>query len=591
MADHPANSIRESDVGDPRADDEKALQELRSILLSAEHGELVALRQRLDDLQMRARDMGAAIAEAIRLRREQGGGPDLREALGPSVEDVLRESVRKNPDILASALFPIMGPAIRRSIFESIRQMVESFNESLEKSFSIQGIKWRIEAIRTGRPFAEVVLLRSLVYRVEQVFLIHKKTSLLLLHEVAPYVSTQDPEMVSGMLSAIQDFVRDSFSTPQAETLDSLQVGDLQVWVEQGPGAILAAVIRGHAPQDLRVTLREKMEALHARFSQELDDFEGDAAPFEAFRSELIECLAARYRTEKRSKARPFAAILGLAIVAVLLVWALFSFSENRKWGRFVGELQQQPGIVVTSFSKEGGRYRISGLRDPLSEEPAALLTAQGLDPGRAEFHWGAYYALDDSLVERRASTILEPPAGVTLSVERGTLRAVGKCSPEWASKLRESIALIPGVQSLDESRLDDGGSLASLKAALESATVLFDVGEVAISGEQRVALDQVRARLQTLVEKAATQSQEVAVEIVGHADTTGEEDVNQVLSERRAQRVARELAAAGIPAVTISARGVGTSEPVRSENTEEDRKYNRSATFRVSFSRKSSTR
>jgi outer membrane protein OmpA-like peptidoglycan-associated protein len=588
MADPSANSLRDSAAAGPRADDEKALQELRSILLSAEQEELVALRQRLDDLQMRARDMGAAIAEAIRLRREQGGEADLREALGPSVEDVLRESVRRNPDILASALFPIMGPAIRRSIFESLRQMIESFNESLEKSFSIQGIKWRIEAIRTGRPFAEVVLLRSLVFRVEQVFLIHKKTSLLLLHEVAPYVSTQDPEMVSGMLSAIQDFVRDSFSTPQAETLNSLQVGDLQVWVEQGPGAILAAVIRGHAPQELRVTLSEKMEALHARFGQKLEDFEGDAAPFEAFRSDLADCLAARYQTEKRSKARPYAVVLGGALVVLLCVWGLSSFLGNRKWERFVGGLRQQPGIVVTSFSRQGGRYRISGLRDPLSAEPAALLTAEGLDAGQADFHWRAYYALDDLLVERRAAKILQPPVGVALTVERGTLHAAGKCSSEWAGKMREMVSLIPGIRSVDESRLDDGGSLASLKAALESTRIFFDVGQALISDEQRPAIDQVRERLQALVAKARSQSQDLSIEVVGHADSTGEEDINQALSERRAQRVAHELTVVAIPAGALRARGVGTSDPVRSEDTEEGRRYNRSVTFRVSVSRKS---
>jgi len=409
--------------------------------------------------------------------------------------------------------------------------------------------------------------------------------------EVAPYVSTQDPEMVSGMLSAIQDFVRDSFNAPQAETLDSLQVGDLQVWVEQGPGAILAAVIRGHAPQDLRITLREKVESLHARFSQKLEDFEGDAALLEAFSNDLIDCLAVRYQTEKRSNARPFAAILGVGLVALLSVWLLFSFLENRKWDRFVGGLRQQPGILVTSFSKEGGRYQIAGLRDPLSKEPAALLSAEGLDAGRADFRWGAYYALDDSLVERRAAVILQPPAGVTLAVERGTLRAAGKCSSEWAGKMRELTPLIPGVRSLDESRLDDGGSLGSLKAALESATVLFDVGQALISDQQRAALDQVRARLQALVAKAGSQLQDLSVEVVGHADSTGEEDVNQALSERRAQRVAHELTVVDIPPGVISARGAGTSQPVRSENTEEDREYNRSVTFQVSFSRKLGSR
>ena len=66
-------------------------------------------------------------------------------------------------------------------------------------------------AWRTGKSFAEVVLLNTLVYRVEQVFLIHAQTGLLLQHVVADAVTAQDADMVSGMLTAIRDFARDSF--------------------------------------------------------------------------------------------------------------------------------------------------------------------------------------------------------------------------------------------------------------------------------------------------------------------------------------------------------------------------------------------
>ncbi len=81
----------------------------------------------------------------------------------------------------------------------------------------------------TDWPFAEVVLLHSLVFRVEQVFRIHKNTGLLLQHGVAPTVAAQAPDMISGMLSAIQEFVRDFFQASQRGTLQTLQVGDLQV--------------------------------------------------------------------------------------------------------------------------------------------------------------------------------------------------------------------------------------------------------------------------------------------------------------------------------------------------------------------------
>ncbi|NJM53355.1 MAG: hypothetical protein HC846_08145 [Blastocatellia bacterium] len=54
--------------------------------------------------------------------------------------------------------------------------MVQSLNQSLEHSISPKGLRWRIEAWQTGKSFAEVVMLNSLIYRVEEVFLIHRET-------------------------------------------------------------------------------------------------------------------------------------------------------------------------------------------------------------------------------------------------------------------------------------------------------------------------------------------------------------------------------------------------------------------------------
>jgi OOP family OmpA-OmpF porin len=255
----------------------------------------------------------------------------------------------------------------------------------LESTFSIRGLQWRFEAIRIGRPYAEVALLRSLVYRVEQVFLIHLKTSLVLQHVVDPAVVTQDADMVSSMLSAIRDFVRDSFSTQQGDSLDSLQMGQLQVWIEQGPQAIIAAVILGQAPQELRLSLKEKLEEAHRRFSRELEEFDGNPAPFEAFRPELAACLTASYRRDKPAKSRPYLAVCAIVFAVLLAGWYGYTAIQNHKWALFVENLRQQPGIVVTSFQRARGRYRIQGLRDPLAVDPEALLDQRKLNPRLAE--------------------------------------------------------------------------------------------------------------------------------------------------------------------------------------------------------------
>src|ERR1700675_70568 len=307
-------------------EDEQALEELRHLIVAPEQEGLQEIRERLDSVERRAEDVSSVVAEAIQMRREQGDDRALAEALAPTIQETLRESVRRDPHVLADALFPVMGPAIRKSIAETLRGMLEFFNEALEHSLSWRGIQWRTEAFRTGKPFAEIVLMHSLLYRVEQVFLIHRETGLVLNHVVAPYVATQDPDMVAGMLSAIQQFARDSFHSAGEETLGSMNFEELEIWIEVSPDAVLAAVIRGHAPANYRLAMKEALENIQQNFSNSLANFKGETGPFRSAGERLQQLLEARFREKQDVKRKPRAALAAAAIVlAIVLGWVGYS--------------------------------------------------------------------------------------------------------------------------------------------------------------------------------------------------------------------------------------------------------------------------
>lgn len=63
---------------------------------------------------------------------------------------------------------------------------------------------------------------------------------------------------------------------------------------------------------------------------------------------------------------------------------------------------------------------------------------------------------------------------------------------------------------------------------------------------------------------------------VVGHTDSTGSEDYNQTLSERRANSVATYLAQQGISPSRMQISGMGESQPVASNATEAGRQQNR---------------
>lgn len=72
----------------------------------------------------------------------------------------------------------------------------------------------------------------------------------------------------------------------------------------------------------------------------------------------------------------------------------------------------------------------------------------------------------------------------------------------------------------------------------------------------------------------------DVSIEIVGHTDNIGGENFNQTLSENRALAVMMALIEKGIDAGRLYYRGMGLSQPIASNNTEEGREKNRRVEF-----------
>ncbi|WP_326541339.1 OmpA family protein [Pseudorhodoferax sp.] len=65
-------------------------------------------------------------------------------------------------------------------------------------------------------------------------------------------------------------------------------------------------------------------------------------------------------------------------------------------------------------------------------------------------------------------------------------------------------------------------------------------------------------------------------VRVEGHTDSTGSQAYNQALSLRRAQAVARAMAAAGLGGADIRAVGLGKEAPLNDNRTPEQRQQNR---------------
>src|SRR5262249_42769406 len=136
---------------------------------------------------------------------------DLAAAMQPLLVSSIHKIVRENPDRFAEAIFPAMGPAIRKSVRSTLAEFVRRIDAIVARSLSLRSIVWRVESMRTGQPYAEIALRNNLVYRVEHVFLMHRETGLVLQHVAASDVLAEEPDQISAMLTALDSFARDAF--------------------------------------------------------------------------------------------------------------------------------------------------------------------------------------------------------------------------------------------------------------------------------------------------------------------------------------------------------------------------------------------
>ena len=484
------------------------LKELRSLLVGP----------------VNAEDVAGVLAEAVRLQTDS----DFRRAMQPLVTDALEHAVQSNPRMVADALFPIFGQAIRKAITAELDGLLQSLTQTLEQRLSWRSFQWRWEAIRTRKPYAEIVLLRSLLYRVEQVFLIHRKTGLLLLHAVAPSIETKDPEMVSGMLTAIQDFVRDSIGGTDGGTLDNVRMGDVGVVLAYGPDAILSGFVRGVAPRTLNRSFQTTIDSIEDKMSAELQTFNGDSAPFEAVRPQVEACLLGQ-GSSKESKKPSWAAkalVFGIPslIIAALLGWWIYSLVWQHRWSEYAGRLSSQPGFVLTSSRMHRDlSYEVAGLHDPLAADPRALNPPSD----RVTFHWEDYHSLDPRFAEQRR--------------------------------------------------------FADLKDQLEKRAFRFKTGSSEIPPEQRFLLEDVASQVIALVQAGDKIGKTVRVEVLGNHDPVGTEDINSTLAKARAANVEAALITMGVPQGRVSAAvQEQDGKEACSAVKEEERLLCRSASFRV---------
>ncbi len=276
--------------------------ELRSVLLAPERQlieqqriEIDLLQSRIEQLEQlvvdqsgRAEALDEVLVQAIEGSQRATG--DLGRVMEPELRHAFHISARENRSEMAEAIYPLVGPAVRKMIAAMF---------SLDKN-------------NKGRAF-----------RVEQILLIDRATGLMIASTATDERAIEDADVVSGMLDAVASFVQDAFEASEDDGLEDLRVGDLSVLVENGPRAALASVVRGAPTPEYRQTAAATLEEVHMEYYEELVYFDGSLEPFDGV-PDILEKL--HDGTASKKSTTPAPAVLVAVAMVVLFILVLLIF-------------------------------------------------------------------------------------------------------------------------------------------------------------------------------------------------------------------------------------------------------------------------
>lgn len=103
---------------------------------------------------------------------------------------------------------------------------------------------------------------------------------------------------------------------------------------------------------------------------------------------------------------------------------------------------------------------------------------------------------------------------------------------------------------------------------------VNFETGKATLTTNSYPALNDLAGALKS--------NTSMVIEIAGHTDNVGSQEVNQKLSEARANSVKQYLISKGISASRLSAKGYGDNQPIADNNSETGRQQNRRTEVRI---------
>jgi outer membrane protein OmpA-like peptidoglycan-associated protein len=554
-----------------QVESEQQLEQIRALILGKNN------RIILESIKKDARNIvGNVLTEALHDRQKKDGS--VNKVLLPLIEDSVAHSVMHHSDKLVNSLYPLMGSLVRKSVTSFLADFMEKTNQLIDSSFTIKGLKWRIEAWQAGVNFSQYVASQTFSYRVEHVLLIHRETGLLLNFVDLGKASKGDADLISSMLTAINDFVGDSFldnDNGLKEQLQTVTTDNFNLLIKPGPSALIAAAVMGNPPHAISEQLQVTLEEIHRLYNDELNQFDGDNQSFANSEALLLDCLLSEQKkTESSTEKKPWFAWILVFIIAVIICLKTFQWWENERLTEKLMMLDNQPGIIVNKiYVHNDKQVELDILRDPNAIGVSEWLQKQDLTIESLALVERQYYSLSPEILLVRAQQILAQYSQIQSNWQNEVLNLSGTIDLLQLEKLLNALATVGFSEgnnlNIQDIKLPSSNIMATdkkvtqqifneLVARISIIQLDFSVKSDKITPTMTVTLQQLYQYLQQLELLADELEFNIGLLVIGCSDNSGNRVNNAQLSLQRAKNSRNVLSKLGFSEQKMFITGLG---------------------------------
>ncbi len=194
--------------------------------------------------------------------------------LAPGSTEVVNLTVRVAGGVPAGSVVPNVFEATYTNSLGTTLGHVRS--APLTVSVGVDYVPYALAALGVAATAsAAFLVLRRRKVEIEEAFLVYRD-GVLISHLSRSLLREKDEDVLSGMLTAVQEFVREAFQYGEHRDLQQLDFGDYRILIERGKYVFLAIVYSGRESIAIHKKVRTVIARIEKEYGAALENWDGD---------------------------------------------------------------------------------------------------------------------------------------------------------------------------------------------------------------------------------------------------------------------------------------------------------------------------